>query len=444
MNYARESFPYLIAWGPVLVFFVWRYFQRPSTSAGLVPSYLFNMWMYYWIAAFCHYFAPDELENNPMLLAGIKECTIALYMFASGVLLFSGPLARTAGWLKPSAPVKPDLNLPIQYVIAGFCFQGVLGTTIGQIPGLNALTATGGGLILVGLSLGAWKAWILSGRRGVLRWLGLCTLLPLVSVIGMGFLGAGAIALANVMLFVARFFRPRWILMVGLGVASYVGISVYIIYTRDKTEIRNVMWSDADLSARVDRILLTFETFEWFDPSNPQHLEHIDARLNQVGLVGAGVINLENTKTFLGGETIWDAVIGVIPRAIWRDKPIRAGSSNLAARLTGLEFDETTSVGIGPVLEFYGNFGRWGVVLGFLVIGISVGMVDRVAAQALDSGDWQRFGLWFLVGGTLIQVVGSLFEVTSSVIGAIVIGRITNHFLTKRRQRQVKLPVPVA
>ena len=108
-----------------------------------------------------------------------------------------------------------------------------------------------------------------------------------------------------------------------------------------------------------------------------------------------------------------------------------------------LEFAEGTSVGVGPVLELYGNFGRWGVIIGFVLFGTVLGAVDLVAAHALDGRDWQRFGLWFLVGSAFTQLTGSLFEISTSVVGAIVVGRVTNSLLKKRRQRRTVAPVPV-
>jgi len=283
----------------------------------------------------------------------------------------------------------------------------------------------------------------MGGRRALYRWLGVCAMMPLVTVVGSGFLGAGSLTLITVTIFITRFFRPRWMLVAGFFIGAFIGMSVYVTYTRDKTAIRGVVWGGASLSDRVDRILLTVSTVEWFTPSNITHLEYIDDRLNQVSFVGAAVQHLANTKTFLKGETIWNAIIGLIPRAIWRDKPMVAGSGDLVSRLTGLEFAEGTSVGVGPVLELYGNFGRWGVIIGFVLFGTVLGAVDLVAAHALDGRDWQRFGLWFLVGSAFTQLTGSLFEISTSVVGAIVVGRVTNSLLKKRRQRRTVAPVPV-
>jgi hypothetical protein len=121
------------------------------------------------------------------------------------------------------------------------------------------------------------------------------------------------------------------------------------------------------------------------------------------------------------GGTIRDAALALIPRAIWPDKPIRAGSGDLVSIYTGLTFAQDTSVGIGHVMECYVNFAMPGVVLGFMLIGAVVVYVDRSARAWLDRGDAGRFAIWYLPGLSLLLVGGSFVEMTSSAAAALVI-----------------------
>src|SRR4051812_46235184 len=92
--------------------------------------------------------------------------------------------------------------------------------------------------------------------------------------------------------------------------------------------------------------------------------------MNQDFLIGLAMENLEAGRVpFANGRTIADAVLGLVPRAIWPDKPIAAGSGDLVSVYTGLNFPEWTSVGIGQVMECYVNFGTPGLVFGFILIG---------------------------------------------------------------------------
>ena len=61
--------------------------------------------------------------------------------------------------------------------------------------------------------------------------------------------------------------------------------------------------------------------------------------------------------------------MGLVPRALWPDKPAVGGGGSLVTEYTGIPFEEGTSVGAGQVLEFYVNFGIPGVLAGFAGLG---------------------------------------------------------------------------
>src|SRR5207249_1043959 len=132
---------------------------------------------------------------------------------------------------------------------------------------------------------------------------------------------------------------------------------------------------------------------------------------------------------YANGETLWDAIIALIPRALWADKPVEAGSGDLVTRYTGIEFAKGTSVGIGQVMEFYINFGTLGVVLGFTVLGALLSIVDSAAGRKLAAGDWPGFALWYVPGLALLQVGGSLAEITASFAASLVAALMVNQLL---------------
>jgi hypothetical protein len=69
-----------------------------------------------------------------------------------------------------------------------------------------------------------------------------------------------------------------------------------------------------------------------------------------------------------------------------------------------------------------------------------------MAARRLQTGDWQGFALWFLVGISLLQVGGSLVEVASSAgasLGtATLINRLVLPHLQKSRRDRTGVLVP--
>lgn len=131
------------------------------------------------------------------------------------------------------------------------------------------------------------------------------------------------------------------------------------------------------MNARMEALTKLSDRFDWFDIYNDEHLLPIDERLNQAPLVGACVELLSSTKQYVYGETIVQAVIGLIPRVIWPSKPMRAGSGDLVSRFTGIEFAEGTSVGIGQIMEFHANGGTVFVVIGMFLFGILLGVADQ-------------------------------------------------------------------
>jgi hypothetical protein len=308
-------------------------------------------------------------------------------------------------------------------------------TFFGQLPTARAIVTGGQQLVIAGLALCCWKAIKENDPRKLVMWLALALLMPLTTVVTAGFLGYGTVALLTLLIFVSGFVRsPLKIALAGL-VLTYLGLSVFVSYMRDRPEIRASVWGGESLADRIDHVAQTAVTLEWFDPANPEHLQRVDGRLNQNFLVGAAVRRLSETDGYARGETLWDALLALIPRAVWPDKPIEAGSSDLVARYTGIDYGAGTSVGVGQVLEFYANFGTVGVVIGFLIMGVVVTALDLQAAERLACSDLHGFLLWYLPGIALLQVGGQLVELTASAAGSLVAVLLVNRFLGRMQFR---------
>ena len=81
-------------------------------------------------------------------------------------------------------------------------------------------------------------------------------------------------------------------------------------------------------------------------------------------------------------------------------------------------------------MEFYINFGTFGVLAGFLIIGVLVRIGDTMAALHLYEGNWQGFMSWFVPSLSLLNVGGSLVEVFGSVAASVVMVFVVNKLLT--------------
>jgi hypothetical protein len=323
--------------------------------------------------------------------------------------------------------VAIDPRVATFYLITGLLIYVVIAPIGARIPSLAAVLSTGSSVVVAALALKCWNAWVAGSPRRIIGWLALSLAFPLVTVVTQGFLGFGFAAMMILFAFVANFTGPKKTLIVAALASWYLGMSVYVTYMRDRTDIREVVWTGARLDERVDRLSVTFTEMEWFSVRDDQHLRRIDGRLNQNFLIGAAAANLEpGFIEFAYGSTVWEAVLAVIPRALWPDKPMSAGSGDLVSRYTGLRFPEGTSVGIGHVMESYVNFATAGVAVGLFFIGALLAIVDRMAAAQLHAGNAQAFFQWYLPGLSLLLLGGSFIEMTSSAAAALVMAFLLN------------------
>jgi hypothetical protein len=218
---------------------------------------------------------------------------------------------------------------------------------------------------------------------------------------------------------------------------------------RDRRAIREVVWNDGALRDRAASVAASVGEIELFDPHNPDHLKRIEDRLNQDWLVGAASYYLQGRPTeFARGETLVAALAAVVPRAIWPDKPIIGGSGDMVSKYTGLRFADGTSVGVGQVMEAYVNFGTDGIVVVFFLLGATIVLVDRWSAYRLSQGEGNGFAVWYLPGLCLLQIGGSLSEVTSAAAASFAMAFLLNRVaLFKRWARgsgPASLPNPAA
>jgi hypothetical protein len=271
----------------------------------------------------------------------------------------------------------------------------------------------------------------------------LAAMLPVVTIVTKGFLGYGFASMITVFCFVASFYRPRWKILAGSLAVGYLALSLYVTYMRDRKEIRDVVWNGGGYASRFSAMSRTFTDFEFLDIRNIDHLSRIDERLNQNYLVGRSVEYLDRFPDhFARGRTIWEAMLAPVPRALWHDKPIVAGSGDLVSEFTGMRFGANTSVGIGHVLEWYVNFGTVGVFLGMMGIGFLLGWIDHKAASGIYQGDAARFLVWWLPGLSLLQVGGSLVEVVGTGGAALVIALAIRSYQRSRTPVRRRLGQP--
>jgi hypothetical protein len=367
---------------------------------------------------------------------GFEQTVIGMAVFLAGVML-----ARCRARL-PDADQEPrqwrasDLaaldRLALVYVAGGTCYF-LLGSFV-SIPSVGAIIASLVSLLIVGASLRLW----ISHRQGRMLkfWttVALLGLFPVITIIRSGFIGFGTYWMLAAMSFAYALSKRRLGYFLLAPFAVYLGMSVFVNYMASRTAFRQAVWmQQVGLADRFVRLQQMFANFQWLDSENPKQREVIDGRLNQNLLVGAAVERLElGQVSYARGSTLVTMALGLIPRALWPDKPQVGGGGTVVRDYAGLRFLEGTSVGAGQVLEFYVNFGTLGVIGSFLLYGYFIGWMDLRIIISVDQGDQKGFLLWFMICLALLQPGGNLVEIVVTVAGSAVTANVLAYLLNRR------------
>jgi hypothetical protein len=424
--------------------------QKRGGSAGLPLAYFVGVSLNHFPGAVL-YLDDEELSSMATVTrVGFEQAVIGMIAFLVGVIIAKYAFVSTPGhqasarlrqgWSSPSLPVFDRLALI--YLLIGAAAYFVVLPVAGKIPSVTAVVSTLGSLIVVGACLRFWIANESADWRKFWFTMAVLPLLPLGTLVQGGFLGFGTMWAATVVTFLFAQSRRRFGYFLLAPAVVFVGLSVFVNYMAARSDIRQLVWhQQASFDDRIQRIADVFQHFEWLNLSNSRHREAIDDRLNQNWLVGTAVARLQSGQVeYLSGATLGDIVIGLIPRAVWPDKPAVAGSGSLVHDLTGIDFAEGTSVGAGQVLEFYANFGTFGVIGGFLLFGWLLGRVDRQIIESLWRRNQTGFVFWYLIGLAMLQPVGSLLEVTVGTAAAAITGHYVLRPLLKRYAQTTRPP----
>jgi len=432
------AWPLIGAW---LLHDAWRD-RRPGV--GLLLAYFLSMSILHWFGGLIYALPWYDGVDPELILIGFLQGTLGLAAFALGALGLGPRLVKAVPAAFPDTRFVAHRLTPVIYCLLGIFFYVVMAPVLSGVPSIRTFVWSGWSLLVAGICLGSWQAWQTRNRLAMLGW-AVASLAPGVWMLARdGFLSYGIAVLTVVTMFVARYYRPRWLLLATGLIGAYVGLSLFVTYLRDRDEMRALLWfQEGGEFSSVSFFSDMFGRFEWFDATNEEHLGRINVRLNQNMLVGAAVTYIEGGgEDYARGETFRYALEALVPRLLWPEKTVTAGSMGLVSRFTGLTFGEDTSVGMGQVLEFYVNFGTPSVLVGFLLLGMVIRFVDQAAGNRLVRGDWRGFVVWFVPALALLQAGGALVEVSGGAAAGLVFTLVL-HLLMPRLQSEVPEPAPV-
>jgi hypothetical protein len=174
--------------------------------------------------------------------------------------------------------------------------------------------------------------------------------------------------------------------------------------------------------------------------------EFVD-RIFMTGMLYQIKSNVDRTRNFAEGSTLKNSIFwNLIPRLVYPGKPITGGSSELARVYGGLQIEEGTSVGIGPISEFYINFGTAGAVIGMIVMGGLYGMViGKLFRQPLQPFGYIYAAVAFIA---VIRPETNLADSFGGALRAVFIWYVVQWYLSRRLRMEqhvvsnVRMPPP--
>jgi hypothetical protein len=389
--------------------------RRNKLSLGLPIAYLYLLLMIHVPGAFAHIFGQGFLLNTGLTELAMNFVAAASVCFVAGVW-----------WSRRSIQSSSGYSVIDRRKFCSFCVLGgwffIYGLSpLFRIPSVGAAIEKGSGIWMLGLLLGLRAAIKRVDLKWILIWLSALAVYPAVMLLLGGFLSYGSWAI--VIVFAALTVSTTSGLRVTTGVVLflYIGLTVFVNYFQHRDEIRHEVWGGAPISARINSVTGIVKDFTWFDATNQAHLIALDERLNQNFFVGLAVARIRDGRAqYLYGESLWEGLLALIPRILWPQKPVFAGSPEIVSRMTGLWLSPRTSFGVGDVMEFQINFGMPGVVVGFFVLGWIIGTLDLRAAISESRGDLRETIFYFLPSLALLDPQGSFVQLFSGAAAALV------------------------
>jgi hypothetical protein len=387
--------------------------RRSQISIGLPIAYLASLLIIHVPGATAYLL--DERGILPWRT--FTEIGIGLTAIGSVSFVFGVWLSQ----LRAPDPLPQAVNRTFfnRFCITGGGIVTVVSSMV-ALPSIGAALQRGGSIWMLGIILGLRSALRRQDVSLGLKWLLALAVYPVLMLLLGGFLSYGTVAVTIVLSALVISVRSRIRVGVGIVLVTAFGLSVFLSYFEHRSEIRDAVWGGADMDARIEASVGAAKDVSLFDPRNPAHLEALDLRLNQNYFVGLAASRIASGKVdFLKGRSLTEGVMALVPRALWPDKPVIAGSPLIVSEMTGLKLSKGTSFGVGNVMEFQINFGVPGVIVGFALLGLLLGFLDRRVATADITGQLGRTFVFFLPAVALIQPNGSIVEMASGSAAAL-------------------------
>jgi hypothetical protein len=394
---------------------------RRRTTVGLTAAFLMTFLANHWLASALYVIPWQTLYPPSIVAAGLRQSVLGMATFAFGALILApittSRLRQHTATIIPTTRIQDELPRQIRHFFLIGSASYFITPIIFGIPILNVITRETAKFAILAACLFIYFKIRTNARNVGMYAVLIGGFFVLIGVVYAGFASFGSVIGILLVMFYLSYSRFSARKVVFLVLASYIGLSAFVVYLGNRSDIRAKIWGGQPLASRLEVIWDTANKFEFFSIDNAQHLKAVEMRLNRNYYVGLTAHRIDSGAVdYASGETLLDAIIAPIPRVLWPDKPIISGLSVLFSKYTGLPVSPGTSSGVGILLESYINFGSAGVVAMFAIYGIVLGLFDARSRQALDTGQYTSFAIWVLVGYELVDPIDTM----AGVVGAMV------------------------
>lgn len=405
--------------------------RRRVYVSGLVLAYLLTLSIQYWPGAFV-YALPWYDPHHPYLMRFTRE-TIQTGYFITLLGMFSFLIGSQAYYILFKTAQKKDvqkiISLPpknesrfmLWYAII---ISVILGPVVVGIPSLSTISVGAMSLALSAICLIIYPSVLKRKKIRMLRIMFVSGIFfTIYFVIFKGFMSYAASNMIILISFaMVNYPTKAWKKILMIIAAFYFGLSLATTWMTQRDAVRESVWKEKQsLGDRLGEGAKIVTEFKLLNPFNNEQLENYDIRFNQNSFVGAAYEYLrDGFVPYAKGETLLMAIYSMVPRIMWKDKPIIAGSGNLVSNYTGIPLSESSSFGIGQVMELYINWGISAVAIGHFIFGLFFTFLDNRAAEHLARGGTKVFLQYFIIGISFMAPLAPFMDMTMTAISAYI------------------------
>jgi len=360
-----------------------------------------------------------DLDMNDILV--LYQASIENQFWAEVIFLI-GTVAFTIGWSMVSKPEAQSFSLVPQtrHLLIALPVSVVLWQLSARIDFL-ASSQIGGYfreayLAIIFLLLIGKSAWAIDGARS---WQTLLLLIPqLAGAAGWGSKEGLIHAVAPLIL--ANLFKPSAKRMILFGTLGLLGFAIVTPLTN---VIRQANWvgrEEIELDQALSRLGSEYAEKGFFEVST-EGLRTFAARASSARN-GAIVYGVATDRGELGFFNLRDALIALVPRFLWPDKPVIAPGAWFTyylGRATSVE-SARTATAIPLATDFYWMFGWPSLVVGMFLLGALYARIWRLfhllaqqsVAMAVGAAIWA-------FGGMKFEELNLIYALTGPVIFSV-------------------------